>query len=187
MYAFRNSQRALSMNPWLLLAISMGTMIGTRMIDYETNFYAKNMMYAGFIGTMSFSLIPLIHMYSMPIIYDAFIASSATVGSLGAVAYFSPSQQFLNWGGPLSLGLGGLLGLSLLQILYPGSPALNNVILFGGLGLFSLFMLYRTQRMMEEAKTMKKYDPIDNSLGIYIAAVNIFTSFVQILGNSKRK
>tara|TARA_B110000285_G_scaffold143966_1_gene160814 strand:- start:459 stop:608 length:150 start_codon:yes stop_codon:yes gene_type:complete len=49
-------------------------------------------MYGAFVGTMSASLLPLIHMYSMPIIYDALIASSAITGSLAAVAYNSPSQ-----------------------------------------------------------------------------------------------
>jgi hypothetical protein len=35
MYAMRNSHRALMMNPWLLLGLSLGTMIGTKMLDYE--------------------------------------------------------------------------------------------------------------------------------------------------------
>ena len=79
-------------NPWLLLAASIGSMIGTRMIDGRTNPVGKHLMYGTFIGTMSVSMIPLVHMYSMPIIYDALIASGACVGSLGAVAYYSPSQ-----------------------------------------------------------------------------------------------
>jgi hypothetical protein len=80
------------MNPWLLLGLSIGTMIGTQMLDYNRQFVLKNMMYGAFVGTMSASLLPLIHMYSMPIIYDALIASSAITGSLAAVAYNSPSQ-----------------------------------------------------------------------------------------------
>lgn len=90
-YSLRNSQRALMMNPWLLLALSIGTMIGTQVINYENNFLLKNMMYGAFVGTMSVSLLPLIHMYSMPVIYDALIASAAVTGSLGLVAYNSPS------------------------------------------------------------------------------------------------
>ena len=186
-YAMRNSQRALMMNPWLLLALSIGSLIGTQMIDYNRNFVLKNLMYGAFVGTMSASLLPLIHMYSMPVIYDALIASSAVTGSLGLVAYNSPSQQFLNWGGPLSLGLGGLLGVSLLQILYPHSRALYSISLYGGLGLFSLFMMYHTGKMMDNAKTKGAYDPINNSLGVYIAAVNIFQSMVMILGGSRKK
>jgi len=92
MYTLRNSQRALMVNPWLLLAASIGSMIGTQMIDIEANPIAKHLMFGTFVGTMSCSMIPLIHMYSMPVIYDAIIASGACVGSLGSVAYFSPSQ-----------------------------------------------------------------------------------------------
>jgi FtsH-binding integral membrane protein len=153
MYGMRNSARALTMNPWLLLGLSLATMVGTHMIDYEKNWALKNMMFAGFIGTMSASLVPLIHIYSMPIIYDALIATSMTMGSLGVVAYNSPSEQFLNMGGPLALGLGGLMGVSLLSIIYPGSPALTNIWLYGGLALFSAYVLYDTQKIMNNAKT----------------------------------
>lgn len=78
-------------------------------------------MYTGFIGAMSVSLVPLLHIYSLPLVIDALIASGVTVGSLGLIAYNAPNEQFLNWGGPLALGLGGLLGVSLLGILYPQS------------------------------------------------------------------
>ena len=72
------------------------------------------------------SLVPLINMYAAPVVYDAMIATGVTVGGLSAVAYNAPSEQFLQWGGPLALGLGGLLGCSLLSIMYPHSRALYN-------------------------------------------------------------
>lgn len=143
-YAMRNSS-AVHMNPWLLFGISIASLIGTQMVDYQNNFLLKNMLYGTFIGSISVSLLPLIHMYSMPVIYDALIATSVTVGSLGAVAYNAPSEQFLNWGGPLALGLGGMLGICLLSIVYPNSKALYNLYLYGGLALFSAFMMYDTQ------------------------------------------
>ena len=102
------------------------------------------MFFGAFVGTMSLSLVPLIHIYSMPVIYDALIATGVTMGSLGVVAYNSPSEQFLKWGGPLALGCGALLGVSLLSIVYPGSPALTNIWLYGGLVLFSAFVMYDT-------------------------------------------
>lgn len=187
MYALRNNMRVLTMSPWLLFGGSIITLIGTQMCDYQTNWAMKNLLFAGFVGTMSVSLVPLIHMYSMPIIYDAAIASGAIMGGLGAVAYNSPSEQFLNWGGPLAIGLGGLLGVSLLSILYPGSPALRNIWLYGGLGLFSAFTLYDTQKIMYRAKTDYKYDPINQSLSVYMDAINIFVRMVMILGNNRKK
>jgi growth hormone-inducible transmembrane protein len=152
MYMLRNSS-VVHMNPWLLLGISMGTMIGTQMMDYETNWAAKNLMYGAFVGSISVSLLPLIHVYAMPVIYDALIATGVTMGGLGAVAWNAPSEQFLNWGGPLSLMLGGLCGVSLLSILYPGSKALGNIWLYGGLALFSAYVLYDTQKIIYNAKT----------------------------------
>lgn len=148
------------------------------MINYDTNWAAKNLVYAAFVGSMSVSLLPLIHMYSMPVIYDALIATSVTVGGLGAVAWNAPSEQFLAWGAPLSLGLGALCGCSLLSILYPGSKALYNVGLYGGLALFSALLLYDTQRIMSDAKTMRVYDPINSSIGVYLDAINLFVRFV---------
>ena len=123
----------------------------------------------------------------MPILFDAMLATGVTVGSLGLVAYNAPSQQFLNMGGVLAIGLGGMLGISILSMFNPLSPALYNIWLYGGLGLFSLFVLYDTQMILERAKTMKVYDPINNSMRIYIDAVNIFIRFAMIFGNAKKK
>jgi FtsH-binding integral membrane protein len=185
-HMFRNSQRALTMNPWLLLGLSFGSLIGTQMIDYHANYPLKCLMYGGFVSTMSLSLLPLIHMSAPAVVFDALIATGVTVGGLGMVAYNSPSEQFLNWGGPLALGLGGMLGVSLLSIVYPGSPALRNIWLYGGLALFSAFMLYDTQMIINRAKTSKRYDPINESIHIYMDAINLFIRFLMIFGGNKK-
>jgi FtsH-binding integral membrane protein len=153
MYLLRNNMRVLNMSPWAMLGLSIASLVGTYMCDYETNFALKTLCFGGFISSMSLSMLPLIHMYSMPVIYDALIATGVTMGSLGVVAYNAPSEQFLNWGGPLALGLGGMLGVSLLSIAYPHSPALYNIYLYGGLALFSAFVLYDTQKILHRAKT----------------------------------
>ena len=144
MYGLRNSS-LVHMNPWLLLALSFGTLIGTHLCDYEKNWALKNVMYGAFIGTISVTMLPLVHMYAMPVIYDALIATGVTMGSLSTVAYNAPSEQFLKWGGPLAVGLGGMMGISLLSLLYPGSAALHSIWLYGGLALFSAFVLYDVQ------------------------------------------
>lgn len=90
-------------------------------------------------------------------------------------------------GGVLAIGLGGLLGVSILSMFNPMSPALYNIWLYGGLGLFSLFVLYDTQMILERAKTQREFDPITNSIGIYLDAINIFVRFAMIFGNAKKK
>jgi len=175
------------MNPFMFMALSFGMLMGVHMTDYHSNFLLKNLLFAGWVGLVSTSLVPLIHMYSMPILFDAMLATGVTVGSLGAVAYNAPSQQFLNMGGILAIGLGGMLGVSILSMFNPLSPALYNIWLYGGLGLFSLFVLYDTQMILNRAKTMQVYDPINNSIGIYLDAVQIFIRFAMIFGNAKKK
>ena len=90
MHLLRNSSLAY-MNPFLYMGLSMAMLFGVHMVDYNTNWMLKNLMFAGWVGLVSTSLVPLIHMYSMPILFDAMLATGVTVGSLGAVAYNAPS------------------------------------------------------------------------------------------------
>jgi Na+/H+-dicarboxylate symporter len=62
MFALRNSKLAY-MNPWMLFGLSIGTLIGTVMCDYEKDWALKNIFYGAFVGTISLTLIPLIHIY----------------------------------------------------------------------------------------------------------------------------
>jgi hypothetical protein len=77
-----------------------------------------------------------------PLLMRAAIATGATVGSLSLVAYNTPDDTFLSLGGPLSLGLGILIGSSLAGMLIPAYAGVAyNISLYGGLGLFSLYVV----------------------------------------------
>lgn len=186
MHLMRNSSLAY-MNPWLYMGLAIAMQIGVHVTDYENNWVLKNALFAGWVGLVSTSLVPLIHMYSMPILFDAMLATGVTMGSLGLVAYNAPSQQFLNMGGALSIGLGAMLGVSLMQMFNPASKALFNIWLYGGLGLFSLFVLYDTQMILMRAKTEQRFDPINNSIHVYLDAIQLFIRFAMIFGNAKKK
>jgi FtsH-binding integral membrane protein len=102
----------------------------------------KHLLWGGFMASMGLSLVPLIQMAGMPIIYDALFATGISMAALGAIAYNAPSEQFLKWGGMLGLGLGGMIGIGLLSMFYPHSSALYNIWLYGGLLLFSAFVMF---------------------------------------------
>jgi FtsH-binding integral membrane protein len=110
--ALRNSKLAY-MNPWLMLGISMATMLGTMLTNYQTQPVLKHAFWLSFMGTMALSMVPLINMASMPIIFDALFATGFTMGGLGLIAYNAPSEQFLRWGGMLGMGCAGLIGISI--------------------------------------------------------------------------
>ena len=152
MFKLRNSSLT-RMNPWLLLGGSLACLIGTHMCDYKEQYALKNLMYGSFIGTMSLSMAPMISMYGSAVMFDSLIATGVTMGALSSVAMMAPSEQFLNWGAPLACGLGGLMGVSLLSMVFPQNAALTSIWLYGGLGLFSAFTLYDIQKIMHRAKT----------------------------------
>lgn len=52
----------------------------------------KHALWAGFMGTMGLSLVPLIAMAGMPIVYDALFATGLSMAGLGAIAYNAPSE-----------------------------------------------------------------------------------------------
>ena len=169
------------------MVLSFGCLFGIMLTDYERQFMMKNAFYGGFVAATAASMVPMIHAYGGAVLFDALLCTGATMGGLGAVAWNAPSEQFMKMGGVLACGLGGLLGASLLSIFYPGSPALWNIQMYGGIALFSLFVLYDTQMIMNRAKTQNKYDPVRNALTIYLDAVNLFVRFAAIMGGNKKK
>jgi len=79
-----------------------------------------------------------------------------------------------------------MIGLGLVNMFWP-SPALFNIYLYGGLLLFGAFVLYDIQKIIHSAKTKPVYDPIDESIGIYLDTINIFVRFVMIFRQNKNK
>jgi FtsH-binding integral membrane protein len=80
------------MNPWLLFGTSIGFLIGTMMVNYHQSPVLKHALYAGFVGSIAVSMIPLINMSALPVIFDALFATGFTMGGLGLVAYNAPSE-----------------------------------------------------------------------------------------------
>lgn len=87
------------------------------------------------------------------------------------MACTAPSDKFLYMGGPLAMGFGAVFMASLGSAFLPPTSAMGaglySISLYGGLVLFSGFMLYNTQKIIYRAERhpqygMQKYDPINN-------------------------
>ena len=133
----------------------------------------KTLLWSGFMGITSLGLIPLIQMVGQAVVFDALLATGASMGGLCMVALNAPSEEFLKYGGALGLAAGGMFGLGLLNMFYP-SKMLFNVWLYGGLALFGGITIYDIQKILYNAKNKSRYDPINESLSIYLDAIIIF-------------
>jgi FtsH-binding integral membrane protein len=68
--------------------------------------------------------------------------------------------------------------------------SLYSISIYGGLVLFSMFLLYDTQKIVHKAETSMRFDPVNESISIYLDILNIFMRIAMILANgggSKRK
>eukprot|EP00012_Vannella_robusta_P006472 CAMPEP_0206193150 /NCGR_PEP_ID=MMETSP0166-20121206/6396_1 /ASSEMBLY_ACC=CAM_ASM_000260 /TAXON_ID=95228 /ORGANISM="Vannella robusta, Strain DIVA3 518/3/11/1/6" /LENGTH=217 /DNA_ID=CAMNT_0053609809 /DNA_START=473 /DNA_END=1126 /DNA_ORIENTATION=+ len=176
-------------NPWLVFGVSFVGLIGssmlTRAIPYE-NTIPKHLAWGTFCGIMGASVCPMVAVGGT-ILMQAAAATGTIVGSLSLVGAAAPEGTFSGMTGPLTVGLGCLLAASVGTMVFPTVGLLHNLVVYGGTGLFGLFVLHDTQRVMEQAKYQQKFDPISNCIGIYIDTMNIFINMVSILSSNHRR
>ncbi|KAF4084740.1 hypothetical protein AMELA_G00109330 [Ameiurus melas] len=187
---------------WLAIGATFAAMIGAgmlvRSISYEHSPIPKHLAWMLYAGVMGAVVAPLTLMGG-PLMMRAAWYTAGIVGGLSTVAMCAPSEKFLNMGGPLAAGLGVVFVSSLGTMFLPPTSVfgagLYSVAVYGGLILFSMFLLYDTQKVIKRAETYplyaaQKYDPINACMGIYTDTLNIFIRLVMILssgGGGKRK
>merc|ERR1712001_547238 len=169
-----------------------------RSIPYQEGFGTKQLAWLGHCALIGGVIAPVC-LLGGPIITRAAWYTAGVVGGLTTVAATAPSDKFLYMGGPLAMGFGVIFMSSIASAFLPPTTALgagvHSLALYGGLVLFSGFLLYDTQKIIHRAENhpngwgVDKYDPVNNSIGIYISTMNIFIRIAQILamGGNRRK
>lgn len=119
-----------------------------------------------------------------------FLTLVAIVGAMSLIAYKLPGM-FLGWGSYLTIVLFSLIVIEVLDLLLGSREGLSKrskLYSWIGIGLFSGFLLYDTQRLVEQAKIgaeLSKYIKLDNinyqglSLSIYLDIANLFSSLTN--------
>lgn len=179
------AHRVVAMNPWLFMGASLLGTIGSLMVMQSLppeNTVARHLAWGVFNACNGLALSP-VAMLGGAVVTKALVATGAVVGSLSLVAAAAPSESFLWMGGSLGVGLGVVIAASMGQMFFPASAFLTGITLYGGLGLFGMMMLYDTQRVMHKAKTDEVYDPMTQSIAIYLNTINIFAAFLFFLSN----
>ena len=159
------------------LVVSLVAMVGSgmiaRSIPYEKGFGAKQVAWLAHTAVIGTVLAPL-SLFGGPLIIRAALYTAGVVGGLSAIAICAPSEKFLNMSGPLGIGLGVVFVSSLGSVFLPPTTVLgsglHSMALYGGLVLFSMFLLYDTQKIIHKAEThpnyyagreIRPYDPVN--------------------------
>ncbi|KAH8835603.1 bax inhibitor [Flagelloscypha sp. PMI_526] len=198
---FRNgfAYRIMSANPWVVLGVSLvgsiGSMIGVQYTSPD-NTVLKHTFWLAFNGFQAATLSPLFF-FSPAILSRAALYTLGIVGSLSYVGATARSDKYLNMGGPLLAGvtvvaLSGLAPMAL-PLGMRGLAITEAISLYGGLAVFSAFVLYDTQKILAHGRLVEQgamtADPMRESVSLQLDMINIFIRLVQIFamqGNKKR-
>ncbi|EYC09217.1 hypothetical protein Y032_0061g3215 [Ancylostoma ceylanicum] len=179
------------------LAVIIGTGMLCRSIDYDST-VAKHFAWMLHCGAMGAVLAPMVYLGG-PVLMRAAWYTAGIVAGLSATAITAPSEKFLMMSGPLAMGLGVVFVANIGTFFFhPGSAlgaGLMSIVLYGGLILFSAFLLHDTQRVVKHAQIhpqrgqmmygmpeVRSYDPINAQLSIYMDVLNIFMRMAMIMG-----
>ncbi|KPI94720.1 PREDICTED: growth hormone-inducible transmembrane protein-like [Papilio xuthus] len=189
-------------NGWMSIIITLGLMIGSGMVvrgmEYRPGFGPKQLAWIVHTGIMGAVIAPMCFLGG-PILTRAAMYTAGVVGGLSTIALCAPSGEFLNMRAPLAMGLGAVFAASLGSMFLPPTTALGaglySLSLYGGLIVFSGFLLYDTQAIIKRAEThpmygFQPYDPINSAISVYLDVLNIFMRIAMILsgsGGNRRK
>jgi len=191
--------RIMSANPWVVLGVGIvggiGTMIGATNTSPD-NPVLKHMFWLGFNVCQAATLSPLFFL-SPAILGRAALYTCGVVGSLSYIGATARNDKYLYLGGPLLAGVTVVALSSLAPLALPlgmrGLAITEAISLYGGLAVFGTFVLYDTQKILNNARLAEQgvmiRDPIRESIGLELDMINIFIRLVQILamqGNRKK-
>jgi|ERR1712137_1351890 len=172
------------------IAALIGTSVVTQSLPYTPGLGSKQLAWLAHAALLGGVVAPLSLMGGRVIVQAAW-TTAGLCGGLSALAWCAPSEKFLNMGGPLALGLGAMFATSVGSFFVPANTRLfagmASFWIYGGLVLFSMFLLHDTQKIAAKAENYPLYasrpfDPINASMGIYMDTMNIFIRLAYILG-----
>ncbi|KAL5519486.1 hypothetical protein ACEPAH_1169 [Sanghuangporus vaninii] len=193
--------RVMSANPWAVLGLSLVGGIGTILGVFYTppeNSLLKHTFWVGFNVCQAATLSPLFF-FNPAILSRAALYTAGVIGSLAYVGATAKNETYLYMGGPLLAGLTVVALSSLAPLALPlgvrGLAVAEAISLYGGLAVFSGFVLFDTQKILAHARAAEAglvpRDPVRESIALELDFINIFIRMVQILmmsqGGGRRK
>jgi Bax inhibitor 1 len=127
---------------------------------------------------------PLVNAYEQESVMAALASTACVFVGFSFAALVSERRSFLYLGGPLASGLSALMFFSFINMFFRSSFAMGVELVFG-LGLFSAYVIYDTQLIIERARMHAERDPFMDALNLFLDAINIFVRLLILFGKLK--
>ena len=142
----------------------------------------KHFLWVLWVALIGYTLYPLFQ--KSPQIYEqATILTFMMMAVLTRITFMYPNKVKLSWASTLLTLLIGLILVRIIDIFIPFSSRMNYWLSYISLVLFSFFMLWDTKLLMVKAKQCVKADYINDSMGVFLDGLNIFTNIFAIQSN----
>jgi len=171
----------------LTLLMSIGLLIWLMMTPKEQVSTRVSLLMA-FAFVQGLSLGPLLMAVAdidPSIVSTAFFGTVCIFGCFSASAYFAERRSYLFLGGILGSALSMMTVMTLFNIFFRSSFA-ANIMLYGGLLIFSGYVCFDTQLIIEKA-SMGEKDFVGDTLELFIDFVAIFIRLLIILSKDKKR
>lgn len=189
--------RIMSANPWVVMGVSLVGSIGSMMGVYYThpdNTVTKHAFWLAFNACQAATLSPLFFL-NPAILSRAALYTCGVVGALSYVGATAKNDTYLYLGGPLLAGVAVVALSSLAPMALPlgmrSLAAMEAISLYGGLAVFSGFVLYDTQKILHHARLAQQgaivSDPMKEAISLELDMINIFVRIVQILAMQQNR
>eukprot|EP01064_Diplonema_japonicum_P036946 TRINITY_DN8502_c0_g1_i1.p1 TRINITY_DN8502_c0_g1~~TRINITY_DN8502_c0_g1_i1.p1 ORF type:complete len:292 (+),score=116.13 TRINITY_DN8502_c0_g1_i1:58-876(+) len=164
---------------WAPMVASLVPMIGLSM-GYGKTQGRKLGMFHSFTGLTGMGLVPVVAAAKFGgVLAPAVGLTMATYAGFSAAALMAPAGSSVKMQGPLIAGLLGLIGVQLVSLFYP-TPLATQLIMYGGLAIFSLLVASDTGAMIERANAGQT-DVVMDAINGVLNLVNIFVRMVHML------
>eukprot|EP01126_Amoeba_proteus_P028330 TRINITY_DN2795_c0_g1_i5.p1 TRINITY_DN2795_c0_g1~~TRINITY_DN2795_c0_g1_i5.p1 ORF type:complete len:174 (+),score=28.39 TRINITY_DN2795_c0_g1_i5:533-1054(+) len=147
----------------------------------------RTTLFMSITGLLGLTIGPLVAASTLGAVMAAGLGTCGIFAGFTLAALKAKRRSMLLLGGPLLGALGALVLCSLGSMLLPmfgvTSPAilgaLHSFNLYGGLAIFSLFISYDTQQMIENHKEGMR-DHLSPALNMFLNVFNIFVRLLSI-------
>lgn len=161
----------------VLLFVATGLIAFSRTSPFRIYYFLGAAFLSGY------TLAPLIEAVDdTGLVLTALVATAAVFGSFSGAALLAPRRSYLFLGGFLTAGLSSLLILSLFRFL--GPDLAFRVDVYGGLVLFSGFVVFDTQMIIERAEAGVR-DAVSDAYTLFLDALNLFVRILIALAKDK--
>jgi len=177
-----------TMHPLIPSLAAMVPLMGIMYTSKHTHGDAlRSGLFAAFTGLSGVAIAPMLLFalkVSPMVVPQALLITCGIFGSMTALSLWAKPGATLRWGVPLGGGMLMLMALGMGSMFVPVTsawyPLLHSVQLYGGLLLFTAYVAYDTQNMIDEYE-MGVDDHIKHATDLFIDFKVIFTRVMSIL------